>query len=103
MATGRECRVLDGKPSVAALAFVPAKTGLLLAVGDMDGQVHLWDVGTGQCKGDVRGHGRQISTLLASVPRNAWQSAVSSLCRGRHRPTAPSPKGPRASSAGCLM
>ena len=35
--------------------------------------------------------GLQISTLVASVPRNAWQCPVSSGCRARHRPTAPSP------------
>ncbi|CRK60480.1 1-deoxy-D-xylulose 5-phosphate synthase [Alloactinosynnema sp. L-07] len=32
-----------------------------------------------------------MTTFVASVPRNAWQSAVSSLRPPRHRPTAPSP------------
>ena len=32
-----------------------------------------------------------MSTFVARVPRNAWQSAVSSLRPPRQRPTAPSP------------
>jgi hypothetical protein len=35
--------------------------------------------------------GRQTSTFAPSVPRNPWQSVVSSLCPPRHRPIAPSP------------
>jgi hypothetical protein len=35
--------------------------------------------------------GWQIYTLLASVPRNPWHSAVSSIRPPRRRPTAPSP------------
>ena len=35
--------------------------------------------------------GLQINTFAPSTPRNAWQAAVSSGCRARHRPTAASP------------
>jgi WD40 repeat protein len=36
---------------------------LEIATASNDESVRLWDVGTGQCKADIRGHGRQISTL----------------------------------------
>lgn len=43
--------------------------------------------------------GLRITTFAPSVPRNAWQSAVRTGFRARHRPTARSPSQPSAFGA----
>jgi WD40 repeat protein/predicted Ser/Thr protein kinase len=63
--TGEWCKTLPQSGFVRALAFSPDGTWLL-GGGDFEGELLLWDVGTGQVRNRFRGVGKSVWSLAIS-------------------------------------
>jgi WD40 repeat protein len=64
VAAQRESAVLPASTEVAAMAFSP--NGKLLATGNWDNNIHVWDVATQRQVGTLRGHTQQLRTVAFS-------------------------------------
>ncbi|ELR98065.1 DnaJ domain-containing protein [Gloeocapsa sp. PCC 73106] len=66
--TGKLLNSINHPSSISALAF--SKNGELLATGDTDGNIRLWEVATGDNKSTLTGHSNMISCLCFSYDNN---------------------------------